>query len=130
MAEREGFEPSTHLSARTRFPVALLRPLGHLSAGSPLEQRGEKPCVKRGLTGDEVDALFCTDLDVYESAVSNAITSRVNQDELDALVSFTFNDRHVPELRRAEGDETRRTDAAGGRIEPLQWAPFDVSAPT
>src|SRR3954466_12074635 len=32
MAEREGFEPSTHLSARTRFPVALLRPLGHLSA--------------------------------------------------------------------------------------------------
>src|SRR3954454_14130634 len=30
-AERAGFEPSTHLSARTRFPVALLRPLGHLS---------------------------------------------------------------------------------------------------
>src|SRR5712675_746287 len=26
-AERKGFEPSTHLSARTRFPVALLRPL-------------------------------------------------------------------------------------------------------
>src|SRR3954462_15907026 len=32
-AERAGFEPATHLSARTRFPVALLRPLGHLSAG-------------------------------------------------------------------------------------------------
>ena len=30
-AEREGFEPSRHLSAPTRFPVALLRPLGHLS---------------------------------------------------------------------------------------------------
>src|SRR3954462_11539582 len=30
-AERAGFEPATHLSARTRFPVALLRPLGHLS---------------------------------------------------------------------------------------------------
>src|SRR5215204_318157 len=30
--ERAGFEPATHLSARTRFPVALLRPLGHLSA--------------------------------------------------------------------------------------------------
>src|SRR5829696_6305436 len=29
--EREGFEPSTHHAARTRFPVALLRPLGHLS---------------------------------------------------------------------------------------------------
>jgi hypothetical protein len=31
MTEREGFEPSRHLSAPTRFPVALLRPLGHLS---------------------------------------------------------------------------------------------------
>src|SRR5436190_4868861 len=30
-AERAGFEPATHLSARTRVPVALLRPLGHLS---------------------------------------------------------------------------------------------------
>jgi hypothetical protein len=30
-AERAGFEPATHLSAGTRFPVALLRPLGHLS---------------------------------------------------------------------------------------------------
>ena len=29
--ERAGFEPATHLAARTRFPVALLRPLGHLS---------------------------------------------------------------------------------------------------
>ena len=33
-AERAGFEPATHLSARTRFPVALLRPLGHLSVAS------------------------------------------------------------------------------------------------
>ena len=31
VTERAGFEPATHLSARTRFPVALLRPLGHLS---------------------------------------------------------------------------------------------------
>ncbi len=30
-AERAGFEPARHLSAPTRFPVALLRPLGHLS---------------------------------------------------------------------------------------------------
>ena len=29
--ERAGFEPATRLSTRTRFPVALLRPLGHLS---------------------------------------------------------------------------------------------------
>ena len=32
--ERAGFEPATDLSARTRFPVALLRPLGHLSEKS------------------------------------------------------------------------------------------------
>ena len=31
LAERAGFEPARHLSAPTRFPVALLRPLGHLS---------------------------------------------------------------------------------------------------
>lgn len=46
---------------------------------------------KRGLTDDEVDALFQGDLEVYESAVSNAITSRINQYQYDALVSFTFN---------------------------------------
>ena len=37
--ERAGFEPATRLSTRTRFPVALLRPLGHLSGratGYPL----------------------------------------------------------------------------------------------
>ncbi len=32
MAERVGFEPTSHLSATTRFPVVLLRPLGHHSA--------------------------------------------------------------------------------------------------
>ena len=31
-AERAGFEPANRLSTVTRFPVALLRPLGHLSA--------------------------------------------------------------------------------------------------
>ncbi len=29
--ERAGFEPAIRLSADTRFPVVLLRPLGHLS---------------------------------------------------------------------------------------------------
>ena len=39
-AERAGFEPATDLSARTRFPVALLRPLGHLSEW---DRVGERP---------------------------------------------------------------------------------------
>src|SRR5436853_3944469 len=45
-AERAGFEPATHLAARTRFPVALLRPLGHLSEApqriGPRPSRPEK----------------------------------------------------------------------------------------
>ena len=41
--ERAGFEPATHLSARTRFPVALLRPLGHLSpSGSRVASADER----------------------------------------------------------------------------------------
>src|SRR5919205_2736757 len=40
-AERAGFEPATHLSAGTRFPVALLRPLGHLSATRQRSASGE-----------------------------------------------------------------------------------------
>ena len=37
--ERAGFEPATQLSPRTRFPVALLRPLGHLSESDNLSVR-------------------------------------------------------------------------------------------
>jgi hypothetical protein len=54
-AERAGFEPATDLSARTRFPVALLRPLGHLSETAseyPGPGWGVEPCgygAKRGL---------------------------------------------------------------------------------
>src|SRR3954463_1600474 len=49
-AERAGFEPATHLAARTRFPVALLRPLGHLSerrAGYRLGCRSSLPSARR-----------------------------------------------------------------------------------
>jgi hypothetical protein len=48
--ERAGFEPATHLSARTRFPVALLRPLGHLSVwrADALEQTTTAVAARRG----------------------------------------------------------------------------------
>src|SRR3954452_23917347 len=39
-AERAGFEPAMDLSAHTRFPVALLRPLGHLSGRASVPSRG------------------------------------------------------------------------------------------
>jgi hypothetical protein len=61
-AERAGFEPATHLSAGTRFPVALLRPLGHLSRAARLRHksveapgrvpgRGRRPALPAGRPG-------------------------------------------------------------------------------
>lgn len=44
-----------------------------------------------GLTAERVDELFRADLSTYESAVSNGVTTRLNQYQFDALVSFTFN---------------------------------------
>jgi GH24 family phage-related lysozyme (muramidase) len=46
---------------------------------------------KKGLTEDEADDLFRQDLESREAAVSESITSRVNQCQFDALVSFTYN---------------------------------------
>jgi GH24 family phage-related lysozyme (muramidase) len=46
---------------------------------------------KNGLTDDDVKELFSQDVGTFESVVSNAITSRVNQYQFDALVSFAFN---------------------------------------
>jgi hypothetical protein len=58
--EREGFEPSRHLSAPTRFPVALLRPLGHLSeAPQRIELAAGRQVVEveiGALAGREADA--------------------------------------------------------------------------
>lgn len=46
---------------------------------------------KTGLTEDDADDLFRKDLESREAAVSGSITSRVNQCQFDALVSFTYN---------------------------------------
>jgi GH24 family phage-related lysozyme (muramidase) len=51
----------------------------------------ESAKFKAGLTDDEGLALFREDLGVYESAVANGVTSRLNQHYFDALVSFAFN---------------------------------------
>lgn len=70
---------------------------GHCTIGiGHLVHRGrcdgsEPEQFKRGLTRDEVMALFREDLVRYENAVQNGITSRVNQYQFDALVSFCFN---------------------------------------
>ncbi len=51
----------------------------------------ESAKFKAGLTDDEALALFRDDLAVYEAAVANGVTSRLNQHYFDALVSFAFN---------------------------------------
>jgi lysozyme len=53
---------------------------------------GSEPAnFKKGLTEREVIDFFRKDLEKYESAVANSVTSRLNQYYFDALVSFTFN---------------------------------------
>lgn len=42
LAEREGFEPSIPVTQYTRFPSALLQPLGHLSAQGFLSATSEQ----------------------------------------------------------------------------------------
>lgn len=53
---------------------------------------GSEPAnFRAGLTAAEVYALFRSDLVTYVDTVANAVTSRINQYQFDALVSFTFN---------------------------------------
>jgi lysozyme len=64
--------------------------IGHLVHHGPCN--GSEPAKFRNrLTEDEVIDLFRNDLQKYESAVSNSVTSRLNQYYYDALVSFAFN---------------------------------------
>ena len=56
MAEREGFEPSKRENPLTRFPVALLRPLGHLSSANDGTGPGSPRWSRiRGLLGSRAE---------------------------------------------------------------------------
>jgi len=46
---------------------------------------------REGLTEQQCWDLLDQDLDVAERAVNEAVTARLNQNQFDALVSFTFN---------------------------------------
>ena len=50
LTERAGFEPAKRLSTLTRFPVALLRPLGHLSGRGTGYRGGASPAWTRPRT--------------------------------------------------------------------------------
>lgn len=43
------------------------------------------------LTDDEVYALFNKDISIFEGAVNNLVKVKLNQNQFDALVSFSFN---------------------------------------
>lgn len=60
--------------------------VGHTSAAGP-------PKVYKGLTISmaECDEILSRDLATFERAVSEAVTAPLNQNQFDALVSFTFN---------------------------------------
>lgn len=64
--------------------------VGHLVHRGPID--GSEPDnFKRGLSPDEIMDLLRVDIGRFEAAVTAGITSRLNQYQYDALVSFCFN---------------------------------------
>jgi lysozyme len=60
--------------------------VGHTSAAGP-------PTVTKGMTitAEECDEILSRDLAMFERAVEGAVKVPLNQNQFDALVSFTFN---------------------------------------
>jgi hypothetical protein len=87
MAEREGFEPSTHLSARTRFPVALLRPLGHLSGSNDIEPQGYLATTRRKR---QIASAAKTTAMPTDQAIASAMSSPAGVPRNKARTAFTI----------------------------------------
>ena len=51
----------------------------------------EKVTLGMHMSDDEIEAEFFKQIVKYENAVNSAVTSELNQNQFDALVSFTFN---------------------------------------
>ena len=52
---------------------------------------GPEVCLGQSITDDECRALLRSDVSEAEDAVNGCVTAVLNQDQFDALVSFTFN---------------------------------------
>jgi lysozyme len=70
--------------------------VGHLLTKSELSSGkididGESVKYGNGLTSDQADALLAQDLKPAENTVNNNVKVELNQNQFDALVSFTFN---------------------------------------
>lgn len=70
--------------------------IGHLLTQSELSSgkiiiNGEPVDYRKWLTGDQVWNLLSQDMQAAEDAVNQLVTVPLNQNQFDALVSFTFN---------------------------------------
>ncbi|MEI6707441.1 MAG: lysozyme [Methylococcales bacterium] len=70
--------------------------VGHLLTSSErssgkININGEIVEYTNGLTTEQADALLAQDLKPAETTVSNGVKVKLNQNQFDALVSFTFN---------------------------------------
>ena len=114
-AERAGFEPATRLSTRTRFPVALLRPLGHLSGRAT-----GYPTAERGLARGRLDHVRGHVLDLFSSSCSAkagiAPMPFVTRSTTSAASGFASS-RFGPIVPDAPGRLERVAAAAAGRGE-------------
>ena len=52
---------------------------------------GQKVNENTTLTTEQIKIQFTKQIATYENAVNNSVTSQINQNQFDALVSFTFN---------------------------------------
>lgn len=85
IAAHEGVRLTAYPDPATRgepFTIGV----GHTSAAGP-------PKVYKGMTitADECDEILSRDLATFERAVEKLVTVPLNQNQFDALVSFTFN---------------------------------------
>ena len=69
-----------------RDPIGVLTiGWGHTNVDAPYFSEGDR------WTKNQCEAVFYTDMVKYEDAVKRAVTVKLNQNQFDALVSFTYN---------------------------------------
>ncbi|MCF6356126.1 MAG: lysozyme [Candidatus Polarisedimenticolaceae bacterium] len=129
LAEWEGFETAAYKDSAGLDTIGV----GHLitkteSGSGEIEINGEPIKYADGLTEAQVYALLGQDLQRFDKAVSESVKTPLNQNQFDALVSFSFNVgvwnfKSSTLLKKLnEGDyvevpnQLRRWNKAGGKV--------------
>lgn len=110
---------------------AYIDPVGVLTIGwGHTNDNGRKFDSSAIWTQAECDTEFLNDMAIFEKAVNNLVTVPINQDQFDALVSFTFNlgagnlrqSTLLKKLNAADfagaAQEFQRWNKAGGKVLP------------